>query len=141
MFNGETFKKNKQSVGNLGEDLACKYLSQKGYLILKRNQKMPGGEIDIIARAPDSTLVFVEVKTLSKSNSLMPEDHLTSSKLDKMRRAAELFGNANPKLIKEKKGWRIDLIAITILEPSAEKGEFSLTELLKSCMVNHYENL
>ena len=54
----------KKSVGSTGEDIACGYLAHKKYKILDRNYRTTFGEIDIVAKAPDKTLVFVEVKTM-----------------------------------------------------------------------------
>ena len=47
--------------GNTAESLATQYLQKKGYRILGRNVKLPGGELDLIARS-GNILVFVEVK-------------------------------------------------------------------------------
>ena len=47
--------------GRSGETLACWYLRLKGWRILARRARVPGGEVDIIARR-GSTLAFVEVK-------------------------------------------------------------------------------
>src|SRR5262252_4435772 len=49
-------------LGKLGEDLACRELERRGYVILARRWRRRQGEIDIIAR-DGATLVFVEVKT------------------------------------------------------------------------------
>ncbi len=51
-----------QRFGRFGEDLAVRFLRQKGYRILKTNYRTPFGEIDIIAEYGD-VLVFVEVKS------------------------------------------------------------------------------
>ena len=48
--------------GNRGEDIATNFLKKKGYIILERNYRALGTEIDIIARDKDE-LVFVEVKS------------------------------------------------------------------------------
>lgn len=54
----------KQETGKLGEDLAVKYLENKGYKILERNFEARQGEIDIIALdLKKEELVFIEVKT------------------------------------------------------------------------------
>jgi len=115
-------------VGILGENIACSYLARKGYKIIERNFSKPWGEIDIVARAPDRCLVFVEVKTVRKISpeSLMPEEQMTSSKIKKVRRAASLYAGYRTELV-HKAGWRIDLIAITL-----ENGEPSIV---------HYENI
>ena len=52
----------RQSLGKLGEDLACAELERRGYAVLARRYRTRFGEIDIIARDKDFT-VFVEVKT------------------------------------------------------------------------------
>jgi Holliday junction resolvase-like predicted endonuclease len=56
-----------KTLGNLGENIACGYLSDKGYKILRRNFVTLFGEIDIITKSPDNTLVFVEVKSTGYS--------------------------------------------------------------------------
>lgn len=53
---------NKRSIGTYGEDLACDYLKNKGYIILDRNFHSRRGELDIIAKCKN-ILVFVEVKS------------------------------------------------------------------------------
>src|SRR4051812_50083592 len=52
----------RQSLGKLGEDLACAELSRRGYAILARRYRTRFGEIDIIAR-DGAIVVFIEVKT------------------------------------------------------------------------------
>lgn len=52
----------RQSLGKLGEELACGELQRRGYAILARRYRTRFGEIDIIARDGEAT-VFVEVKT------------------------------------------------------------------------------
>ena len=51
----------RQSLGKLGENLACAALKQRGYAIIARRYRTKLGEIDIVARDGDTT-VFVEVK-------------------------------------------------------------------------------
>lgn len=53
-----------QQRGNMGETRAIDFLQQLGYTIHKRNYRIRGAEIDIIAQDHD-TLVFVEVKLRS----------------------------------------------------------------------------
>jgi putative endonuclease len=52
----------RQSLGQLGEDLACAELQRRGYAILARRFRTRVGEIDIVAEQ-GIVLVFVEVKT------------------------------------------------------------------------------
>lgn len=133
----------KSEIGKLGENLACEYLKDKGYFIIERNFRKPWGELDIVAKDKDKALVFVEVKALRSydySNDddkswqlLTPEEHLTAAKLKKLRRTASLYAGHRQELIKDKTGWRIDLVAINL--PAY------LTESLRNCVINHYENL
>jgi putative endonuclease len=52
---------NRAQRGRAGEDAAAALLKAHGYRIVGRNVRLPGGEVDIIARDGD-TVVFVEVK-------------------------------------------------------------------------------
>ena len=55
-------------TGRAGEALAQRHLQARGMRVLERNYRVargrsrPGGEIDLIARDADGTLVFVEVR-------------------------------------------------------------------------------
>jgi len=54
-----------KAVGDGGEQIALDYLSARGLMLVARNFKTSGrggGEIDLIMRAPDGTLVFIEVR-------------------------------------------------------------------------------
>lgn len=58
-------------VGDVAEDTALAFLEKQGLRLLMRNFKTPGrggGEIDLIMRAPDGTLVFVEVRKRRSSS-------------------------------------------------------------------------
>ncbi len=52
---------NSKRRGDHGEDLAARYLQDRGYHIAKRNLRCRSGEVDIVVYT-DDTLVFVEVK-------------------------------------------------------------------------------
>lgn len=120
----------KSELGQYGEDLACRFLIKNGYKIVERNFRKPWGEIDIIAKSPDKTLVFVEVKTMQDRGELelKPEDQLSQSKLTKVAKTANMYAGSNEKLVDKKRGWQIDLIAITI----DSEGAPSIT---------HYQNI
>ena len=49
-------------LGNKGEEIAAKYLEEKGYKIISRNVRLKFAEADIIAESGDY-LVIIEVKT------------------------------------------------------------------------------
>lgn len=51
--------------GDAAEDAALRHLQRQGLKLVQRNFKTPGrggGEIDLIMREPDGTLVFIEVR-------------------------------------------------------------------------------
>ena len=48
----------KKILGNLGEDIACKFILNKGYEIVERNFFCRQGEIDIIALGPLTNLAL-----------------------------------------------------------------------------------
>ena len=52
--------------GEAAESEAERYLRRKGYRILERNERLPSGELDLVAQS-GSELVFVEVKARSGS--------------------------------------------------------------------------
>ena len=52
-------------TGDAAEDRALAHLQAQGLRLLERNYRTPGrggGEIDLVMRAPDGTVVFVEVR-------------------------------------------------------------------------------
>lgn len=54
-------QKNNRELGSFYEDLAARYLQEKGLSILERNYRSKAGEIDLIAE-DNGTVVFIEVK-------------------------------------------------------------------------------
>ena len=80
-------------VGRRGETAVCQYLLQRGYTIRKRNYRIRGGEIDIIAQK-DEILAFVEVKSRRQSEGfpleyLSPQQQLRIVKASLQYCAAE----------------------------------------------------
>jgi len=78
-----------KSIGNLGEEIAANYLIARGYLILERNFRCKGDEVDIIARDPEAkSLVFVEVKTRRGLTYGVPQLAVTPFKQRQISKAA-----------------------------------------------------
>jgi putative endonuclease len=71
-----------------GENIATKYLIDRGYSILKRNFRNGHAEIDIIAQL-NTQLVIVEVKTRNTSKYGNPEQSVSSKKQQLLAQAAE----------------------------------------------------
>lgn len=118
----KNFTSNTQKIGELGEDVACKYLIKKGFLILERNYTKKWGEIDIIAQK-ENILYFIEVKSKSVSSLDFisqkfeehgseigrPEDNMHPWKLKRLSRVIQTY------LIHNHIGnrtWQFDLLVV-----------------------------
>ncbi len=65
-----TDKRSSKRKGDEAEDEALAFLENQGLQLLQRNYRTPGrggGEIDLIVRDPDGTVVFVEVRSRSRA--------------------------------------------------------------------------
>ncbi len=76
--------------GKWAEDIACGYLRSLGYLIVARNWRWRGGEVDIVAK-DGGTLVFVEVKGRRGSAYGAPEEAVDLRKRRHLWRTALAF--------------------------------------------------
>jgi putative endonuclease len=113
-------KKRGVDIGAQGEELACMFLSRRGYKVLDRNVKAPMGEADIVAEAPGGTIVVVEVKTRvvdPKKPTPKPEDQVGPAKKKKLLAVMGHLARSN--------GWqqrkkRIDVVAIDVPKTGSE---------------------
>ena len=78
-------------IGRRGESIAVEFLEHKGYRVVALNFRAGRGEIDIIAWAHDSLLVFVEVKTRAREDFGTPEDAVGAKKQDLLARTAGIY--------------------------------------------------
>ena len=67
--------------------------------------------MDIVVIAPDKTLVFVEVKTM-RPGILKPEDQMSGAKMSNSAGRRKYTRVPNEELISDKRGWRLDLVAL-----------------------------
>lgn len=105
----------KISVGKNGEEIAQKYLLEKGYKIIELNKRFSRFcEIDIIALDND-TLVFCEVKTRKTNVCGSPFEAITKAKYQNIKNGIFFYLQENSQY----KKFRIDGIAI-ILQPKLE---------------------
>lgn len=81
---------NKKIRGDSGENIAEKYLREKGYVIIDRNWRTRNGEIDIISYKSD-TIVFVEVKTLPNGTLDMIYKELNYQKQERILKTSKRF--------------------------------------------------
>ncbi len=96
-------------TGKKGEELAAKYLEEKGFEIIEKNYRWKRFEIDLIVKK-EPFLIFVEVKTKTNTSYGMPEDDVTTQKANQVMAAAEeyVYGTGWKKEI------RFDIISIII---------------------------
>jgi len=99
-----------QDIGQLGEDIAVKYLESKKYKIVERNLKISYKELDIVAYEGD-ILVFVEVKTRLSQRYGGADDALFPKKSYQFKRAAEFYMDRH-KIDTE--DFRIDFISVNL---------------------------
>ncbi|MEK7472473.1 MAG: YraN family protein [Patescibacteria group bacterium] len=110
--------------GKDGEEMAAKWLKDRGYKIIDKNNSTKFGELDIIASKND-ILIFVEVKFKQTENFGTPEEMIGKNKLMQVRRTAELYLLNNPDIAKFYDRYQID--AVCIVEDTGR--------------ISHYENL
>ena len=128
-------KKNTRKTGDIGENIAIKYLKNKGFSILETNYLKRWGELDIVAKNMDITH-FIEVKTVSHetkkhleralgSDTWRPEEQVHTFKLHQIEKALETWISENA----YEGEWVIDVIAIHMVVDE------------KYATVNHIENI
>ena len=102
----------RRQLGDQGEDLAAAALKQQGYKILERNYVTPLGEIDLIARQ-GKTVVVVEVKTRKSTRFGSPQEAVSVTKQQRLRRLAAYY-------LKDKRlagmPVRFDVVAVTLAD-------------------------
>lgn len=75
-------------LGNWGEQLAADHLLADGLELLDRNWRCLEGELDLVAREPDGTVVFVEVKTRAGLGFGAPAEAVGRAKARRLRTLA-----------------------------------------------------
>jgi len=119
----QNYKKGKE-----GEEIAKKFLLEKGFEWIESNYLNKLGEIDLIMSHED-WLVFVEVKLKIGDKFGTPEEMISNGKLNRIRRIAEGFLLLESPISKKFSKYRIDAVCIVLNEDKTTKK------------INHYENL
>jgi putative endonuclease len=78
----------KDAVGGYGERIAARVLVEAGMTLLDRNWRCADGELDIVARDRDGTIVFCEVKTRRSNRFGIPAEAVGYAKVRRLRRLA-----------------------------------------------------
>ena len=79
-----------RKIGQITEDLACRYLASKGLTYLCRNFNNRQGEIDIIMKEQD-IIIFVEVKYRKNNNFGGAISSIPYKKQQKIRQCAKYY--------------------------------------------------
>ena len=124
----KVFTSETQKTGEIGENIAVKFLVKQGFSILDRNYTKKWGEIDIVAEK-DSKLYFVEVKSVSREtlkdvtptnaktlagkhetlDQYHPEDNMHHWKLKRLSRVIQTYLLSKNL---DEKDWQVDLLVI-----------------------------
>lgn len=104
--------RHRRALGADGEDIAADYLRALDWLVLERNWRSAGGEIDIIAYDPgDDSVVGVEVKTRNTAYFGRPVEAVKQAKVDRLHRLIRTWVSDNGAYARE---IRIDLIGLVV---------------------------
>lgn len=85
---------NRKIKGNRGEELAKRHYEFLGCEILETNYRYKRSEIDLIVLDKEQLLIFVEVKTRTRSDFGEAETFVSDQQQERIREAAEdyIFG-------------------------------------------------
>ncbi|MCB0914428.1 MAG: YraN family protein [Actinobacteria bacterium] len=103
------------ALGRYGEDVACAFLTERGYRIVERNWRCREGELDIVALDADF-LVGCEVKTRSSNAYGSPEEAVTPRKVVRLRKLLALWlaGRTPGSLACRPVELRLDVVAVEL---------------------------
>jgi len=120
----------KRQVGDIGEEVACKYLENKGFSVVERNYLRKWGEIDIIAQKSAGgakRLYFIEVKTVTREPGAgyRPEENVHPAKLARFHRAIQTYLIDHK--VPEEVEWQVD-VACVYLDMATRKARVEVLE-------------
>ncbi len=107
------------SVGTLGEEVACEWLQNQRFDIVAKNFRAGHSEIDIVVRDSFS-LRFVEVKTRMQHSASTIESSLNPAKFNALKRGIYSFLSSHNDLN------RLDIYLDLIIVVFADDGSHSL---------------
>jgi putative endonuclease len=122
------YRVDSKELGFLAENIAARYLEERGYEIIAKNYRKPWGELDIVSKIGE-TVVFVEVKANRQDfpGDFNPEVRVDERKIHKIKRTAALY--LERELGSAEAEWRIDIIAVTFDIPN------------KKAKIKHFKNV
>ncbi|MFH1201164.1 MAG: YraN family protein [bacterium] len=125
----KVFTSKTQKTGEIGENIAVRFLMKHDFLILNRNYTKKWGEIDIIAEKANK-LYFIEVKSVAREttptafgisplirgrikegvDNFRPEDNMHPWKLKRLSRTIQTYLLSQK--IPDEKEWQVDLLVV-----------------------------
>lgn len=105
----QTATTDRQTVGQQAEQLACQFLQQRGWNLLRRNYFCRRGELDLIM-TKDKWLIFVEVRWRRSPRYGSALESVTASKQQKLITTAEHFLQNHPAV--KTQTMRFDVISV-----------------------------
>ena len=96
-------------LGQAGEDIARRYLEERGYALLEANYRCRWGEVDLVMEH-EGSVVFVEVRTKRNSAFGTPEESVTATKRKRLTATAYTYLQEHALDVP----FHIDLVAIAL---------------------------
>jgi len=112
-----------REIGQQAEQYACEYLENQGLKLLARNYRCALGEIDLIMRDEQNTVVFIEVRKRSHPHFATAIESVTHNKQRKIIKTATHY--------LQKQNWfdkvtcRFDIVGLSKDEVEWIKDAFS----------------
>jgi Holliday junction resolvase-like predicted endonuclease len=121
----KVFTSETQKIGEIGENIATRFLVKRGFVILDRNYTKKWGELDIVTEK-NNRIHFIEVKSVSRLTldtfipksyrdldpryQHRPEDNMHPWKIKRMSRTIQTY--LLSKKISDEKEWQVDLLVV-----------------------------
>ena len=126
----KVFTSEKQKTGEIGENVAVKFLMKHSFSILDRNYTKKWGEIDIVAEK-DTKVHFIEVKSISREtfskemlDQYNPEDNMHPWKLKRLSRVIQTY--ILQKNLDDRE-WQLDLLVV-FLDTKNKKAKIKVVK-------------
>ena len=115
----------RRAVGRVGEEAACKYLTDKSYKILSRNFRFGRyGEIDIVAQKA-GVICFIEVKARTSDRFGAPSESVGYAKRRKILTVANYYLRLNDAFGQRVRFDIIEIYYITVTSELSAKSNSS----------------
>lgn len=110
----------RQEIGRAGEEHAESLLRSRGAVVLSRNWRCAGGELDLVVLDAVGRLRFVEVRARTGTGFGTPAESVTGKKLHRFREAALQWLAANPAGMRQV---CFDVVGVDLSDPDRPRLE------------------